>query len=213
MFTDLHNFTASVRGVTVQQLEPILAKESGRIWPPPVLTYLYYRWARTMDPLLYENPIWWQCIEWVNLCCLMPFSLAALYAFATGDKRIVKPTLIVEAFTFYSLIMCIGSTLYGDKQSSDPSMFVAIYIPYLIMPALVVARVWPAAEGNPFAQALPEPINAIVYWGVVLTFTVFGSYVLKWFVLCEPGMLGPLLGLVSAPALALPGGATCPSAM
>lgn len=110
MFTDLHNFTASMRGVTVQELEGQLKGEA-RLWPPPVLTYLYYRWARTVDPLLYLNPIWWQCIEWVNLCCLMPFSVYAGYAFAVGQRAVTKPAFIVQAFTFYSLIMCIGSTL------------------------------------------------------------------------------------------------------
>jgi hypothetical protein len=110
MFTDLHNFTASVRGVTVIELEKQLVAERP-FWPPPVLTFLYYRWARTVDPLLYANPVWWQCIEWVNLLCLMPFSVAAGFAWYRGDARIVKPAFIVQAFTFYSLIMCIGSTL------------------------------------------------------------------------------------------------------
>jgi hypothetical protein len=79
MFTDLHNFTASYRGVEVKDLENV-----EMAWPPKILSYLYFRWARTVDPLLYENPIWWQCIEWVNLLCLMPFSLLAIYAFIRG---------------------------------------------------------------------------------------------------------------------------------
>lgn len=60
MFTDLHNFMAAATGVTIVELESTLAAKPGRIWPPPVLTHLYYRWARTVDPLLYENPVWWQ---------------------------------------------------------------------------------------------------------------------------------------------------------
>lgn len=90
-------------------------------------------------------------------------------------------------------------------------MFTAIYVPYLLMPALVVARLWPAAESNPFAVPLPEPYGTFLYWAITAVFAVFASYVLKWFVLCEPGMLGPLLGLVQA-AVGLPGGTTCPKA-
>lgn len=30
------------------------------VWPPPVLTDIYFRWARTVDPLLYKNPMFWQ---------------------------------------------------------------------------------------------------------------------------------------------------------
>jgi hypothetical protein len=82
MFTDLHNFTASYRGVEVKDLEG----RDDMHWPPKILSWLYFRWARTVDPLLYENPIWWQCIEWVNLLCLMPFSIAAMYAFTRGNE-------------------------------------------------------------------------------------------------------------------------------
>ena len=124
----------------------------------------------------------------------------------------MKPSLIVESFTFYSLIMCMGTTLFGPVRSSDPTMFTAVYVPYLLMPALIVLRLWPAAEGNPFAQALPQPVHSIVLWGILATLAMFASYVVKWFVLCEPAMLGPLLGLVHS-AVLLPGGQTCPSAM
>jgi hypothetical protein len=54
-FTDLHNFTASVMGVEVKEL-----KGRTLMYPPKVLTDLYFRWAETVDPLLYSNPVWWQ---------------------------------------------------------------------------------------------------------------------------------------------------------
>lgn len=54
-FTDIHNFTASVRGVDVTALEG----KTDLVWPPKILTDVYFRWARTVDPLLYQNPVWW----------------------------------------------------------------------------------------------------------------------------------------------------------
>jgi len=208
MFTDLHNFTASVRGVSVAGLEPLLALERP-LWPPPALTYVYYRWARTVDPLLYANPVWWQCIEWLNLCTLMPFSAYAAWAFAVGDNRAVKPAFVIQAFTFYSLVLCIGSTLFGDARSGDPVMFAAIYVPYLVMPVLVLARLWPAAEDGPFSHRLPPAYEGALTLAITTVFAVFASYVLKWFVLCEPTWLGAALPLI-APAARLPGGSTCP---
>ena len=29
------------------------------LWPPRALTALYFQWAETVDPLLYQNPVWW----------------------------------------------------------------------------------------------------------------------------------------------------------
>jgi hypothetical protein len=105
-FTDLHNFTASVRGVEVSAL-----RGASLTWPPPALTELYFRWAETVDPLLYQNPVWWQCIEWVNMLCLTPFALVAPFAFWRGAAWVRMPAVVVSAFTLYSLILCIGTTL------------------------------------------------------------------------------------------------------
>ena len=60
-FTDLHNFTASVMGVEVAELKS-LAAEGRLLWPPRALTALYFQWAETVDPLLYQNPVWW-CVR------------------------------------------------------------------------------------------------------------------------------------------------------
>jgi EXPERA (EXPanded EBP superfamily) len=105
-FTDLHNFIASYLGVRVDELESM-----NLLYPPKILTYVYFRWARTVDPLLYLNPIWWQCIEWVNLIVLTPFAFIAVYAFARGFDWIRIPAIVVSSFTHYSLILCMGSTL------------------------------------------------------------------------------------------------------
>ncbi len=99
-------------GTTVQDLEKLVMEDGvSLVVPPHWLSYYYFRWARTADPLLYQNPVWWQCIEWVNLLCLMPFSVVAGWAFYKGYNWIRTPAIIVSSFTFYSLIMCIGTTL------------------------------------------------------------------------------------------------------
>ncbi len=52
-----------------------------------------------------------QCIEWVNLLCLTPFAFVAILGFLRGWNWMRLPAIIVSAFTFYSLILCIGTTL------------------------------------------------------------------------------------------------------
>jgi hypothetical protein len=105
-FTDLHNFIASALGVPVEALEHMTLA-----YPPRVLTAVYFKWGRTVDPLLYLNPVWWQAIEWVNLCVLTPFAIIAIPAFLCGWERVRIPAIIVSSFTPYSLVLCMGSTM------------------------------------------------------------------------------------------------------
>lgn len=81
-------------------------------YPPKFLTDLYFKWARTVDPLLYENPMWWQAIEWVNLLVLTPYALLAVIGFPLGWRWLRNPGMIVSSFTAYSLAAIIPATLY-----------------------------------------------------------------------------------------------------
>ena len=57
-FTDLHNFTASMYGVEVAEL-----KHMKLLYPPKFLTDIYFLWAESVDPLLYQNPVWWYVLS------------------------------------------------------------------------------------------------------------------------------------------------------
>jgi len=183
MFTDLHNFTASVLGVEVKDLE-----HANMLWPPKVLTKIYFAWARTVDPLLYENPLFWQCIEWMNLLTLMPMSIIAFIGFLRGWNWIRMPAVITSSFTFYSLVICMGTTLFGSNRSNDTDMFIAIYSPFLIVPACVIWRLW---EERPFAASgvalNPKRSNAklwidkVVLSLMAVTLTIYFVYVFIWF--------------------------------
>jgi hypothetical protein len=80
-------------------------------YPPKVLTDIYFLWGRTVDPLLFLNPMWWQCIEWINLLCLTPFAFAAVYGFWVGADWVRLPAIVISSFTPYSLVLCMGSTM------------------------------------------------------------------------------------------------------
>lgn len=105
-FTDLHNFIASAKGVQIEALEHMELA-----YPPKVLTDVYFKWARSVDPLLYTNPIWWQCIEWVNLLVLTPFCIFAVPGFLKGANWVRIPAIVISSFTPYSLVLCMGSTM------------------------------------------------------------------------------------------------------
>eukprot|EP01006_Ploeotia_vitrea_P021173 TRINITY_DN53523_c0_g1_i2.p2 TRINITY_DN53523_c0_g1~~TRINITY_DN53523_c0_g1_i2.p2 ORF type:complete len:245 (+),score=123.78 TRINITY_DN53523_c0_g1_i2:200-934(+) len=183
MFTDIHNFTASVLGMEVHEME-------GRVdmvWPPRFLTKLYFAWARTVDPLLYQNPIWWQVIEWINILCLMPTSLYALHGFIFGNNRIRLPVIITSSFTWYSLMLCIGCTLYGDSPSPDVPMFLAIYVPYALFPMYSIYRLWDerpfsASTLNARKSACKSFLDVIVRLAMIVTYAFYFYYIYLWFV-------------------------------
>jgi hypothetical protein len=182
-FTDLHNFTASYLGVEVKDLEHM-----DLVYPPKFLTNLYFKWARTVDPLLYNNPMWWQVMEWVNLLVLAPFSLFAIVGFLRGWNWMRMPAIITSSFTFYSLLLCIGCALYGETPTPDSMMFVAIYVPYLIFPALVVMRMW---SEKPFNKAQGWLMSIFLTVSCLATYALFGAYTIKWFRMYEGDMLPP----------------------
>jgi len=199
LWTDLHNFSASLRTAVqwgarswaVSDLEQLVMRDGGSlVFPPRWLSYYYFRWARTADPLLYQNPIWWQCIEWVNLLCLMPFAALAIPAFARGDNRVALPAVVVSSFTFYSLILCIGASLFGDepgKVSPQKGIFFFIYVPYLLFPAVVVARLAWAGIDAPFSRALPPAAERALIASASAIFASFAAAGVVWYLRCEAG--------------------------
>jgi len=177
MFTDFHNFTASYLGVEITALE-----NHNLSWPPRFLTDIYFKWARTVDPLLYLNPIWWQCIEWVNLLCLMPMSIVGIIGFIKGFNWMRMPMVVVNSFTLYSVIVCMGSTYFGTEKTLDPVMFFWIYIPFFVMPACLIWRMWEEKPFNKKTESTGRVIGNFISNSIfIFTFVMFFYYVFVWF--------------------------------
>ena len=115
----------------------------------------------------------------MNLLVLTPFAMVACVAFVRGAAWVRMPAVVVSAFTLYSLILCIGTTLYGPVRSADPTTFAGIYALYLTQPAIVIARLW---HDRPFERLSPAA-NAAFALLTAANIAVFFSYVLKWMVL------------------------------
>lgn len=227
-FTDIHNFTASWLGVEVVALEHMKL-----LWPPPVLTQVYFRWARTVDPLLYQNPVFWyvsaanqgltsvrchptlhappQAVHRVGQPAV-PYPFRLCGCFPAGlelgahprDRRVILHGVLTRNLHRNDAVSCRcrGSAAaaadplshtslrrYGPERSADPSTFTGIYIIYLLQPLVVIARLW---HDRPFSR-LHGGWNAVLCTATLVNMAVFFSYVAKWMVLYEPGVLGPLL--------------------
>jgi EXPERA (EXPanded EBP superfamily) len=130
--------------------------------------------------------MYWQVIEWINMFCLTPYGFVIIAGFVLGWNRIRMPTVVVSSFTFYSLCICIGCTLFGDSPSPDVPMFLAIYVPYLVFPLTTIWRLW---DEKPFSESsfkaprhwfrkLLDFFNVIV---MLITFAVYFYYIVRWF--------------------------------
>lgn len=180
MITDLHNFASSLAGVPVDALV-------GRMfWPPALLSRIYLSWARNVDPVLYQNPVFFQAMEWFNLLILMPFSLYAIYVFVRGRGAIRKAAFITQAFTFYSVVLCTAAALWGDNPSKEPASFLLVYLPFLVFPGIVVGRLW---EEDPFSEAVcweRRRRHLVLFVLGLVTIVVTGFAAIRWLVLNRP---------------------------
>lgn len=158
-------------------------------YPPKFLTDLYFKWARTVDPLLYDNPMWWQVMEWVNLLALMPFSIIAMAGFLAKWSWIRMPAIILSSCTGYSVLLCIFSSIYGPSPTPDIVLYIMIYGPYLVFPAIVI---WRVRRENPFDGRMCAWEVAVLTLLSLLTFACFFTYVLKWFAVHEPAQLAAI---------------------
>lgn len=145
----------------------------------------------------------------MNLCCLTPYAFVAVVAFLKGWEWSRVPTIVVSAFTSYSLVLCMGSTLYGvDEVSGKPylpdplarSVFIGVYVIYLLMPLFVIARLW---GDKPFSTAMSGNKAAVLGFLMTSILAIFFSYCGKWFPAFGADTY-PALAQALAPTMALP---------
>jgi hypothetical protein len=151
------------------------------MYPPKVLTDIYFLWARTIDPLLYSSEMWWQAMEWVNMFFLMPFSAIAIVGFVRGWNWMRTPSIIISSWTIYSLILCLAATLWGDNRTPDVPMFLAVYVPFLILPMCVIWRMWHDKPFNVEVIVSRNVVLTLLVWLTMLcTFFVYFYYIGIW---------------------------------
>ncbi len=71
-----------------------------------------------------------------------------------------------------------------ENRTRQPLIFFLIYVPYLIFPALVVARVWKDA---PFSAPLPKATEGAIRALAYATYALFVGAGVAWAFRCEIG--------------------------
>ena len=126
--------------------------------PDPESTYVmsriqYESYAAGADPLIIANPRFVQLTLGISAFILGPFYLVLIYAFVRGRDWIRLPAI------FYAGIPVMGTTLYlgvgllgdagVDYKFLDTAKVLASNLPYIVVPLLLVARMW---RPHPFTR-------------------------------------------------------------
>lgn len=120
------------------------------LWPPESLLALVHWWEKSFDPLLIARPAWYRATIWLDVLAFGPFYAAAIFAYVKGKEWIRIPSIIWGTMLFTNVFIILGDELRGIHATPSPAIVVAANAPWLIVPILVVARMW--IEPHPFTR-------------------------------------------------------------
>ncbi|HEX2346937.1 MAG TPA: emopamil-binding family protein [Ktedonobacterales bacterium] len=124
------------------------------LWPPAPLVDLVHRYARAYDPLVLARPLWWKMTIWFDALGFGPFYAASIYAWSRGRDWIRLPSLLYGA-SIITIVCIILSEEYGGPHATPHFPIVLLLnLPWIIFPALIIARMW--RSEHPFTRAAVE---------------------------------------------------------
>ncbi len=146
----------------VVSLEQIVVADPARftppVWPPAPLLALVHWWERTYDPLLWARPAWYRATLWLDVLAFGPFYVAAIFAFVRGRAWIRVPAVAWAASLSTNVIVILFDELLGVHATPAPAVVVAANAPWLVLPWVVVWRLFRTPD--PFPEAEPAGAGA-----------------------------------------------------
>eukprot|EP00850_Spirogloea_muscicola_P000354 SM000001S04756 [mRNA] locus=s1:2006109:2009344:+ [translate_table: standard] len=115
------------------------------------------RWhvATYKDFLVGEKPLWFVSLVWCEVLFQLPFYVVAVYAFLYERSWIRVPAIVYAAHTATTMVPILTVILCSSLSRADRLALTGVYLPFLVLPLLVLLRIAPQSE--PFAQALRPP--------------------------------------------------------
>jgi hypothetical protein len=121
------------------------------LWPPAPLVDMVHNYARALDPLVLARPAWWKMTIWFDALGFGPFYAASIYAYIRGRDWIRLPSLLYGA-SIITIVCIILSEEYGGPHATPHFAIVLLLnLPWIIIPALIIVRMWRAE--HPFTHA------------------------------------------------------------
>jgi hypothetical protein len=120
------------------------------LWPPGPALQVIHWYERTFDPLLWARPAWYRATIWLDCLVFGPFYAVALYAWVKGKDWIRLPSIIWASIMFTNVFIILFDELKGVHASPAPLAVVAANGAWLLLPFVVVARLW--RSEHPFTE-------------------------------------------------------------
>jgi hypothetical protein len=138
--------------------------------PYPVERFIYDAYARVADPLLILNPPQVRVSAWISAFVWLPVYALFVLAFIKGWNRIRPLGLVYGGALTHGMITYMSQGLFGSMAIdgwANPALcpgcvqpntwyYLAANSPYLIVPALMIVRMW---RPQPFGVTAEESIE------------------------------------------------------
>ena len=130
-------------------------------WPPEPCVRAMHWWGRLADPLVLARPVWFQVGIWLEIVVQAPFYVVAIYAFRRQRNWIRLPSMLYATVLLTIMPIVLAEEFAGQHKTPRPLLVAAVYGPYVLMPLLLLARVWspevfPPVEPSPNGPAPPN---------------------------------------------------------
>lgn len=134
--------------------------------------FIYDTYARVADPLLILNPPQVRVSAWISAFIWLPTYVVFVAGFVRGWNWIRPLGLVYGGALTHGMLSYMAEGIFGNMATvgwADPALcagctepntlyYLAANSMYLIVPALMIARMW---KDHPFGSlARPEPIEA-----------------------------------------------------
>ena len=119
-------------------------------WPPPPCVAAIHWWGRHADPLVLARPTWYKVAIWLEILVQAPVYVLGLYAFARQRPWFRGPAVVYSLVLLTIMPIVLGEQLAGPHATPRPGLVLAVYAPWVVMPLLLLRRVFPPGGGPVF---------------------------------------------------------------
>jgi hypothetical protein len=108
-------------------------------------------YGREIDPLYLDNPQWLRVMSGISAWIFGPLYLLLAWAFWRGVESARAPARAWAVAILYSMVVHLWLEFFGEHPPGRPLVLVLVYLPYALVPALVLARL---RSPHPFSRAI-----------------------------------------------------------
>ncbi|NVB39521.1 DUF2781 domain-containing protein [Pseudenhygromyxa sp. WMMC2535] len=97
-------------------------------------------YGRNLDPLFLANPQWLRVMSGISAWVFGPLYLLFAWAFWRGVDAVRWPTIAWAVAILYSMVVHLWMEFFGPAPAPHPGLLTLIYLPYVLLPMLALAR-------------------------------------------------------------------------